>query len=97
MSGQEIAAKQRGSRTPGGVFFKAAGTTREDREELMALVMEVQTQSIILKRMGTEMGSAGDELRLLAFTNLVISSFGNVWKYTSSGGDCISNGTDQGS
>jgi len=38
--------------------LKATGTTLEDREDLMALVMEVQTQSIILQRRGTGMGSA---------------------------------------
>lgn len=36
----------------------------------MALVMERQTQSLILQRRGTGVGSAGDELRLLAFNKV---------------------------
>ena len=75
--------------------LKAAGTTPETREELIALVMEGLTQSIILHRRGTGMGSAGDELRLLAFTNLIISAFDTVWKYDSFGGDWFSKGAEQ--
>ena len=67
--------------------LKAAGTTPETREELIALVMEGLTQSIILQRRGTGMGSAGDELRLLAFTNLVISALDTVWNLGRLGGD----------
>ncbi len=67
--------------------LKAAGTTPETREELIAFVMEGLTQSIILQRRGTGMGSAGDELRLLALTNLIISAFDTAWKLARLGGE----------
>jgi len=48
--------------------WKAEGTTPEVREEFMAWVIDGQTLSMIVQRKDTEMGSAGDELRLLDFT-----------------------------
>ena len=50
-------------------------------EEFMAWVIEGQTQSMIVKRRGTGMGSAGDELRLLHFTNLQMSDTEPYWSY----------------
>ena len=48
--------------------------------------MEGQTQSMIEQSRGTGMGSAGDELRLLVLTNLLISAVGTTWKVVNSGG-----------
>jgi len=56
----------------------------------MAWVLEGQTQSMIVQRKHTGMGTAGDELRVLDFTSLRISVMEILLKLTSSGGDCTS-------
>jgi len=56
----------------------------------MASVIEGKTQSMIVQRKDTEIGSAGDELHLLDFTSLQISVMDTLLKLTSSGGDCTS-------
>ena len=56
-------------------------------EEFMAYVTEAQTKSIVVKRRGKGMGSAGDELRLLHFTNLQMSDTETLLKIASVGGD----------
>jgi len=56
----------------------------------MALVIVGQTQSMILKRTDTGMGSVGDELRLLDLTSLQILAIDTMLKLTNSGGDCTS-------
>ncbi len=70
--------------------MKAEGTTPEVSEEFMARVIEGQTQSMIVQRRDTGMGSAGDELRLLALTNLQVSAMEILLKLDNIGGDCTS-------
>ncbi len=66
------------------------GTTPKLRDEFMAWVIEGQTQSMILQCTDAGIGSAGDELRLLALTNLQMSAMDTLLKLDSSGGDCTS-------
>jgi len=63
--------------------LKVEGTTPEVREEFMARVTEGQTQSMIVQRTDTGIGSAGDELRLLEFTSLQISAMDTLLKLAS--------------
>jgi hypothetical protein len=66
--------------------LKAEGTTPEVSEVFMARVIEGQTQSMIVQRRDTGMGSAGDELRLLARTNLQVSAMDILLKLENLGG-----------
>jgi hypothetical protein len=67
--------------------LKAEGTTPEVSEVFMARVIEGETQSMIVQRRDTGMGSAGDELRLLARTNLQVSAMDILLKLENVGGD----------
>jgi len=59
----------------------------------MAWVVERNTQSTIVQRRYTEIGSFGDELRLLDFTSLLMSTMDTVLKLASSLGDYASGRT----
>ena len=56
--------------------------------------MDGLTQSMIEQSRGTGMGSDGDELRLLALTNLLTSAVGTTSKLENSGGDWSSAGVE---
>jgi len=61
----------------------------------MTSAMKGETQSIIMKRRSTGMLLADNELRVLAFTNLIILEFNTSWMYAISGGHDISIGMEQ--